>query len=214
MRRGIIFVCVFLTFSTCDASFQSNYAKPDVETCKNRPVDFTIGGRNYFYGGRYAETKGFIYTWSEARSKCQKYCMDTVSIETQEEFDAVKKMLEDDLVDYIWTSGHICDNPRCLGDDKFNPPNNWYWVNNGVQLPSTDRIAAGWTFNPWSYTGFNEVPQPDNAEYGLSRRNESCLAVLHNVYSDGIKFHDVACYHKKALFCEDSEILLKRAGLK
>lgn len=53
-------------------------------------------------------------------------------------------------------------------------------------------------------TGFKSTPQPDNAEFDVNQKNESCLAVLHNVYHDGIKFHDVACYHKKYFICEDS----------
>ncbi len=39
--------------------------------------------------------------------------------------------------------------------------------------------------------------QPDNRD-----GNEICLAVLNNFYADGIKWHDVACHHKKPTFCE------------
>ncbi|XP_071536177.1 uncharacterized protein [Panulirus ornatus] len=41
-------------------------------------------------------------------------------------------------------------------------------------------------------------PQPDNSEKG----GEHCLAVLNNFYKDGIKWHDVACYHEKPIVCE------------
>lgn len=214
MRREIIIWCVISVSSAFAAIFHSNHGIPDYETCENRPIDFTIDGRNYFYSGHYADTAGFIYSWSEARKKCQKYCMDTVSFETQKEFEVVKEMFEDELIDYIWTSGHVCDTPKYLNDPKFQPPNNWYWELNGVQLPATDRIARGWTFNPWSRTGYNDVPQPDNAELEVNGKNESCLAMLHNVYGDGITLHDVACYHKKAFVCEDSDALLKLVGLK
>ena len=40
-------------------------------------------------------------------------------------------------------------------------------------------------------------PQPDNRE-----GNESCLAVLNNFYNDGVRFHDVACHHRKPVVCE------------
>ena len=29
-----------------------------------------------------------------------------------------------------------------------------------------------------------------------------CLAILNNVYNDGIKWHDVACHHRKPTICE------------
>ena len=58
-----------------------------------------------------------------------------------------------------------------------------------------------------------KVNQPDNAEFYVNGKNESCLAVLHNVYDDGIKFHDVACYHRKSFVCEDSEELLQLMNL-
>ncbi|KAG5668153.1 hypothetical protein PVAND_016105 [Polypedilum vanderplanki] len=53
-------------------------------------------------------------------------------------------------------------------------------------MPPTNKIPPGWTFNPWSHTGHKNCQQPDNAEFDLFRRNESCLAVLHNVYDDGL----------------------------
>ena len=40
-------------------------------------------------------------------------------------------------------------------------------------------------------------PQPDNRV-----GNEQCLAVLNNFYNDGVKFHDVACHHRKPVICE------------
>ena len=40
-------------------------------------------------------------------------------------------------------------------------------------------------------------PQPDNRD-----GNEICIGVLNNFYADGIKWHDVACHHKKPTICE------------
>lgn len=65
------------------------------------------------------------------------------------------------------------------------------------------------SWQPWSYTGNNKRPQPDNAELAINGTPESCLAVLNNVYKDGLHWHDVACYHPKAFVCEDSEELLR-----
>lgn len=38
--------------------------------------------------------------------------------------------------------------------------------------------------------------------------DESCLSILNNFYGDGMKWHDVACYHRKPFVCEDSDELL------
>lgn len=60
----------------------------------------------------------------------------------------------------------------------------------------------------WLGTGHKRIPQPDNAEYDINRTPEACLAVLNNVYNDGIWWHDVACYHEKPVVCEDNPELL------
>ena len=61
--------------------------------------------------------------------------------------------------------------------------------------------------------------------FNLCSTTESCLALLNNLYNDGVrdlafkvrllticfpqvKWHDVACYHRKHVLCEDSETLL------
>jgi hypothetical protein len=49
---------------------------------------------------------------------------------------------------------------------------------------------------PWSSTGIKGQPQPDGGS------QETCLAVLNNVYNDGVKFHDVSCPHRKPTICE------------
>ena len=46
---------------------------------------------------------------------------------------------------------------------------------------------------PWSHAGFSG-PQPEG--------NGDCLAILNNVYQDRVKYHDVACHHKKPTICE------------
>ncbi len=38
--------------------------------------------------------------------------------------------------------------------------------------------------------------------------DEGCLAILNNLYDDGIKWHDVACYHKKPIICREPWNLL------
>ena len=47
------------------------------------------------------------------------------------------------------------------------------------------------------------LPQPDNRAAGEQPPSpEVCLAILNNFYADGIKWHDVACHHKKPTVCE------------
>ena len=46
----------------------------------------------------------------------------------------------------------------------------------------------------WS-SGGRSGPQPETGG--------ECLAILNNVYNDGIKWHDVACSHTKPTICEE-----------
>lgn len=59
------------------------------------------------------------------------------------------------------------------------------------------------------HAGHFKKNQPDNAEYKLNGNKEDCISIIHNSYKDGIKFHDIACYHPKSIICEDNEQLLK-----
>ena len=58
------------------------------------------------------------------------------------------------------------------------------------------------------FIGHLKIPQPDNAEEDINGSRESCLGLLNNIYNDGIKWHDIACYHPKPFMCEDSDALL------
>ena len=40
--------------------------------------------------------------------------------------------------------------------------------------------------------------------------DEACLAVLNNKYNDGIQWHDVPCYFRSRIICEDSDLQMKR----
>ena len=60
------------------------------------------------------------------------------------------------------------------------------------------------------------VPQPDNAEQRLKlleRKEESCLALATNLWQSDTVWNDIACYHQKEWICEDSDQMLKDAGL-
>jgi len=40
--------------------------------------------------------------------------------------------------------------------------------------------------------------------------DEACLAVLNNRYKDGIQWHDVPCFFRSAIICEDSDVQMAR----
>nr|APS85776.1 extracellular regulated MAP kinase 1 [Paracyclopina nana] len=75
---------------------------------------------------------------------------------------------------FLWTGGQVNHSSRSVS-----------WPNGATSTPD------------WSFTGGNRVPQPDNRE-----GNEFCTGILNNFYGDGIKFHDIACHHRKAALCE------------
>ena len=76
-------------------------------------------------------------------------------------------------------------------------------------MAPTNSTPPSWNYQPWSQTGHTKVPQPDNAEFDINQTPESCMGVLNNIYQDGIKWHDIACYHKKPYICEDSDLLIR-----
>lgn len=150
-------------------------SQPVEEKCINRPREFSIGDRNYFYSGNNAATKTKEVSWVEARNLCREYCMDSISVVTQEEFDLVKKTLGDFKIGYIWTSGRVCDTPVCTKSERFQPRNinGWIWADKNLRMSATDKNPPGWIENPWSQTGYLSISQPDNAEFGVNGKNVS-----------------------------------------
>ena len=70
--------------------------------------EFQFNGRNYFFSGHDKELKDQKTDWLDSRNTCRERCMETVSFETQEEFDFVKKYIEEKNIKFIWTSGRLC----------------------------------------------------------------------------------------------------------
>ena len=76
--------------------------------------------------------------------------------------------------------------PKCYSDGRT-----LQWEN-GRSEPITrgdDRSGGFWS------SGGRSGPQPETGG--------ECLAILNNVYNDGIKWHDVACSHTKPTICEE-----------
>jgi len=189
---------------------------PNLEKCKNRPFNFTLNGHGYFYSGWVEEHKSDKVDWLEARNTCREYCMDLASLETPTEDEMIRDFLIKEDLPYIWTSGRLCNFKGCDRED-LQPAtvNGWFWSGSGVKMAPTNSTPPGWSYQPWSYTGHKsqfadkDVPQPDNAEFDINGSVEACMGLLNDIYEDGVKWHDIACYHTKPFICEDSEQLLE-----
>nr|XP_053652010.1 LOW QUALITY PROTEIN: uncharacterized protein LOC128702022 [Cherax quadricarinatus] len=147
-------------------------------------VDLSVGESDYHFSWRH--DGGKKYDWHTANYYCYSLGKgwQGVSIETPEEDKIISGIIYKDKLEYIWTGGYRS------GYDHYE----------GIARRPGFAWPSGYPFYGinWSYTGSEGLPQPDNAEEG----KEFCLAVLNNFYNDGIKRHDVACYHPKANICE------------
>jgi len=223
LLTGLVVVCALLVQ---DAHAQGTLLSlPEFELCRDRFKQWKFNGKWYHFswdreawdlnGGQgriQPATSGQKVNWLEARNACRKRCMDAVSMESEQEDLMVTKFIENRNVTYIWTSGRLCDFEGCAERADLQPVNEkgWFWSAVNRKISPTNAPTPGWSRNPqpWSRTGHHKRPQPDNAEFGINKTPESCLGVLNNLYQDGIKWHDIACYHKKPYICEDNEALL------
>jgi len=135
---------------------------------------------NYQWGG-----KGYLLTWRTGRNNFGwndgvKYCksqgMKLISLDTKEKAEHFLGLVGRDRAPYFWTGGQVSADSRTLS-----------WQNG-----ESEAVTKGQ--HPWSFTG-RTGPQPDGGE--------RCLAVLNNTYRDGVKYHDVACHHRKPVVCEE-----------
>jgi len=150
---------------------------------------------NYLFSWEDPSTSRLQVTWDNAQAACKQHCMNLVSLETPAENDFIKQRIAAGSQRYIWTSGR-----RCF---SCNHITGWQWRGTGQRLGATNNRANG----DWSHTGGARKPQPDNREntpgdFGFRGYEEECLSILNNFYNDGIKWHDVACYHTKPFVCE------------
>jgi len=197
--------------------------RPDPIKCSRRPRQLKeASSGHYYFVSETTNFKGHGAGWLDARNLCRERCMDLISIETFQEFKMVKDIIQKHKIHSLWTSGRLCNFKGC--DAPHLQPRRikgWFWAGSGKTIAPTNSTPPGWPLQPWSPTGYigqflgsNPVPQPDNAEYLLNRgaaTQEACMSVNNNWFSDGISWHDTACYHKKSFICEDSDLLIRRA---
>ncbi|XP_045616005.1 E-selectin-like [Procambarus clarkii] len=141
-------------------------------------VHATYKSRGYHFS--WCRTQA-TFSWDQGNSYCSGLGRDfrLVSIESKDIDDFITDIIDRHPVKFFWTGG----NKRGYGV--------WRWLSGSLV-----------TYNKWSHTGGKGQPQPDNRE-----GNEDCLAVMKNFYNDGIKWHDIACYHDKPVICETSVLL-------
>jgi len=139
--------------------------------------------------------RGYVATWKigcssfqqhEAKAYCESMGMEPVSLDTPAKQDNFNRLIAQDAQRYFWTGGEV---------DHANEIVSW---NNRNAKPIRFSESAH-----WSHTGGADLPQPDNRAAGENPPHpEVCLGILNNFYADGIKWHDVACHHKKPTVCE------------
>ena len=67
---------------------------PVPEKCTSRPKHFQRDGHNYFFSKFEEGFEDLKGDWLEGRNFCREYCMDLVSLETQEENDFFVEFIE------------------------------------------------------------------------------------------------------------------------
>lgn len=58
------------------------------------PKEFFYRGHNYFYSGHVPALANRKVDWLDGRNICREYCMDLVSMETQEENNLIFKLIQ------------------------------------------------------------------------------------------------------------------------
>merc|ERR1719369_1755962 len=129
-------------------------------------------GKDYLLTWRMGRNN---FDWRGGVSFCKSQGMNLISLDDKEKNEHFLRLVATDRAPYFWSGGQVSRDSHTLT-----------WQNG-----KTEPITRGQ--HPWSFTG-RTGPQPDGGEI--------CLAVLNSVYRDGVKFHDVACHHRKPVVCE------------
>ena len=96
----------------------------------------------------------------QSASQIREYCMDLVSLETQQENDYIQNWLESRNLTYTWTSGRyvslyyqslpspmnfrLCDFDGCDRPD-LKPINikGWFWTGSNKKIAPTNKVNEG-----------------------------------------------------------------------
>jgi len=199
-------ICVVLWTFLVQVTF-GQFILPNKRACDNRKIHLEKHGKKYHFSWlEVGENRKF--EWEDARNYCRRFCMDSISITSAAEWQTVKDTLRQYRLRYIWTGGRKCNFKGCDRPDLTpNIVNGWFWAARRTKIEPKNKC----NFCDWSNTGGSRIPQPDNREQREGGEDEACIAVLNNFYADGIRWHDVACSHKKPIICEEIQELVNFA---
>jgi hypothetical protein len=157
--------------------------------CPSAPPNHFFNGKNYLLTWNISCTNCECSKFSgeEAADYCAGLGAKAVSLDTKEKADHFLGVSAQWAQRYYWTGARI------------------QWPKEELVWPSG--VTETWTRGQgyWSQTGgaTDKGPQPDNRNQVQDGcEPEFCVGVLNNFYADGIKFHDIACHHKKPTICE------------
>lgn len=210
--RSLLVVSLALAASVAAAADGDNKPQlslPKPNLCSSRQKHHFFAGHNYLFSWR--ENGAKAESWFHARNYCRDRCMDLVSMETGNENEQMKRIVENGVGrgQSVWTSGRLCNfNEDCKRDD-LQPikVNGWFWATPRVRMLATDKrtpFNANGAINDWSQAG-NCGAQPDQCN---NRVDEACMTIGNNVFGDGIKWHDETCHEQRHFICEDSDELV------
>merc|ERR1712142_337153 len=192
---------------------QNSFSQPQQQSFSQQPQQNTVtrvsGGTplcrasapNHFWTDpRDGITRGYVVTWnftdnlascqkfqqSDARAYCKSMGMEPVSLDSPAKQDEFNRLVAFGAQRYFWTGGIVDHAQKTV-----------FWSNGNARPLGFSESAH------WSHTGGANPPrpQPDNRAKDEGHP-ETCLGVLNNFYADGIKWHGVACHHKKPTVCE------------
>merc|ERR1711970_15709 len=162
------------------SSFGSPPSSANSAAVSSPAASASFGKGNYEWNGKRFlltwRTGRNNFAWNEGVSYCRSQGMKLISLDSREKADHFLNLVGKERAEYFWAGGEVSSDSQTLT-----------WQNG-----RTESISKGQ--HPWSFTG-RTGPQPDGGE--------RCLAILNNVYRDGVKFHDVACHHRKPVVCEE-----------
>lgn len=82
-------------------------------------IIFCYSANRYFFSWRDPALRGVEEDWLGARNFCRKRCMDSVSVETSNENEWIKKHLEDEKVSAIFLFKTYRSQSRCENHRKI-----------------------------------------------------------------------------------------------
>lgn len=162
----------------CTPGLLSKQLKNCPGACPNHDYD----GTQYIITWRVDDNRCSNFTGHEAEDYCKLQGGHAVSLDTTAKALHFIDVAIQDARRYFWSGGRIDHTAGVVswpsGAREGYVRGERFWSNTGGKKPEPE-------------------PQPDNRD-----GNEICIGVLNNFYADGVKWHDVACHHRKPTICQ------------